>query len=101
MQVKINDTNKVCSAPIEQMLFKGSEKIGWLLSFTILDDMTTDDIQNLLPSDGIVTFVKDDGTEFSVSGYETINSAVIRHYDREPNTEIQLSKRNSEVTSNA
>ena len=102
MKVKFTDGSvRNCTLPTEQKIFKTVNKetisIGWVMGFSLLGEIASDDVDRLLTSDNIGTlvFLSDAGEElFMLSGYEKITAATIRHADNPSATgvEVQLSK---------
>ena len=106
--MKIKFTNGVimeCSAPIERKIFKqigGSiVDVGWLLSFSIIGEVTSEDIDKLLVPDNIthLEFLSkaennEDDLVFSLNGYEINTSSVIAYNEdkTKASVEIQLQK---------
>ena len=105
MKVSFKDgTIKECTAPREQKVFKGGAEAGWILTFSLSDDMTSNDVDALLVADNIseLTFtseksVNEDGEvtnaekSFILYGYDRITSAVIRYSEGKDKTKIEVS----------
>ena len=96
MRVKFKDgTEKRCSNPVEQKLFRNGEAAGWLCSVNLSETVNSTELDAILTVDNIseLMFCDDGSAElFSVNGYGKITSAVIRHSEDGGRVEIQLSK---------
>lgn len=101
MKVKFKDgTIKECSAPTEQKVFKEGKASGWILSFALVCDMTSAEVDNTLSEENIsdLTFISADenGNEhtFLLYGYNHVSSAIIRHSEdtRQSRVELHLTK---------
>lgn len=106
MKIKFaNGVIKECAAPIERKIFKqisGSlVEIGWLLSFTIIGEITSAEVDKLLVAENTTQLEFLSETEsgenelvFSLNGYETNTSSIIVYNENKTKTtvEIQLTK---------
>ena len=100
MKVTFNDgTIKDCSAPTEQKVFKAGDASGWILSFALLDNMTSAEVDNLIAVENIsrLTFSSnnenDVETIIELFNYDKVSSAVIRYNEQETTrVEIHLTK---------
>lgn len=106
MKVKFKDgTEKNCTAPIEQKVFRNSEAAGWILMFSLTGEISSAELDAFLNTDNIGTlkFISDNPTyaedenvfaSVDITGYEKISSSVIRYAEDVDNsrTEIQLTK---------
>lgn len=96
MRVKFKDgTEKNCSNPTEQKIFKNGEAAGWVCSLIIADKMSSTDVDSVLEVENIkeLTFCNDESvTLFSIIGYSKVTSAVVRHNESMGSIEIQLTK---------
>lgn len=97
MNVKFKDgTVKNCSAPTEQKLLKSGESAGWILSFSLLCNMTSDEVDCLFSNDNFssLTFMSENKTDVDstilLSGYDKVSSVVIRHSDEQGATRVEL-----------
>lgn len=67
---------------LEQKVFNNASS-GWVIGFTFTANVNSSSLDNLLSSDNIsqLTVKDDEDTEntMTVSGYEKVSSAVIRH----------------------
>lgn len=100
MKVKITAGKKEkilkCSEPVEQLI-KQSTSSRWVLAFVMREEMNTDDIDEFFGSGNIeaLEFEAEDstGTKWTISGYQTLNSASIRRTsDGGTSVEVQLIK---------
>lgn len=98
MKVKFkDDTVKSCTAPTEQKLFRGNDTAGWVLMFSLIGEVTSADLDEVLTPENVseLTFLTDNDTEIaSADGYNKISSCTIRHAENPQDTraEIQLTK---------
>lgn len=99
MKVKFHDhTEKMCTAPVEQKLFRSIETPqGWLLSFSLIGEIASNEIEELLTVENIseLVFMRDDGSTIcSVEDYDKVSSCVIRHAEseEETRTDVQFTK---------
>lgn len=100
MKVTFKDgTIKDCSTPTEQKVFRGGEASGWILSFALLGNMTSAEVDNLIADENIshLTFSSknedDVETTIELLGYDKVSSAVIRYNEQETTrVEIHLTK---------
>ena len=98
MKVKFKDeTVKSCTAPTEQKLFRGDNTAGWALMFSLMGEITSSELDELLTGENVseLTFLKDTGAEITTAdGYDRISSCTIRHAEDPQDTraEIQLTK---------
>ncbi len=96
MQVKFKDgTIKKCSNPTEQKIFRNGAATGWLCSFQIPEAMTSSEVDAVLTEENIsaLTFCNDAAEDlFTISGYDKLTSAVVRHAENDGTVEIQLTK---------
>jgi ACT domain-containing protein len=97
MKVKFkNGTITKCSTPTEQKIFKLGEAAGWILTFTLLGDITSGDVDELITGDNIseLTFISENEegveTSFTLSDYERISSAIIRYADEQEKTRVEI-----------
>jgi hypothetical protein len=96
MKVQLkNGTIVGCSNPIEQKVFKGGESAGWICSLTFTDNLNSTEIDNLVTSENMseMTFLNDENeTVVTLTGYEKLTSAIIRHSAEKTSVDIQLTK---------
>ena len=100
MKVTFKDgTIKECSAPTEQKVFKGGEASGWILSFVLLGDITSNEVDDLLSEENIshLAFLSKNENEvetiIELLDYNKVSSAVIRYIEQETTrVEIHLTK---------
>lgn len=96
MFVKFKNSEEKFNAntPIEQKLFKGGVAHGWLLSLTFFGKIGSVQADELLSGESISEIVisTEDGGQTVLSGYDKINSCIIKHGDEKNTVEIQLSK---------
>ena len=100
MKVKFKDgTIKDCSTPTEQKVFKASEAAGWILSFALVGNMTSAEVDNIIATENIshLIFISEDenGVETTIDllGYNKVSSAIIRYNEQEKTrVEIHLTK---------
>lgn len=96
MKFKLKDGAKEfsCTEPIEQKLFANGKATGWVLIFTVLEDLSSKDVDENFTADAIskITFTKNDKTSITVEGYARIASCSVRHKESAPCVEIQLAK---------
>lgn len=100
MKVRFKDgTTKECSTPTEQKVFKAGEAAGWILSFALVGNMTSAEVDNIIANENISHLIfisqdeQDNETTFELSGYDKISSAVIRYSEQEKTrVEIHLTK---------
>lgn len=92
----LDGTIKECSSPTEQKRFKSGEAVGWMLSFDLIGNMTSDEVDNMISAVNIsnLTFAapNENGTEttFVLTGYERVLSAFIRYMDDDGKTRVEL-----------
>ncbi len=84
-----------CNEPVEQKLFANGKATGWVIIFTVLEELNSKEVDAALTDDAIseITFTKNDGTSIVIEGYQRVASCSVRH--RESNAtsvEIQLAK---------
>ncbi len=90
-----NGTEKKCSNPIEQKLFRSGVAAGWLCSFSLSETVTSTELDELLTEENVseLTFCNDDAEAlFTINEYAKVTSAIIRYNKDENKAEIQLSK---------
>lgn len=96
MKIRLKGAKKdfLCTEPVEQKLFASGNANGWVLIFTVLEDLSSTDVDNSFTSDAIsrITFTKDDESAIVIEGYERIASCSVRHKENSPCVEIQLAK---------
>lgn len=100
MKIKFKDgTIKNCSNPTEQKIFRGGTAAGWICSFRLTDVMTSSDVDAVLVNDNVteITFITDAidnalSTTFTLTDYDKVSSAIIRHTNTGSQVEIQLTK---------
>ena len=97
MKVKFKNVETLftCSEPVEQKLFKSGVPAGWLIVFSIYDDISSNDVDNELVSvDNIseLKFINSDETEKTISGYQKIRACTIHHNDKMTVTEFQFTR---------
>ena len=96
MKVIFKDgTCKKCSFPTEQKVFRSGEAVGWLCSFSLLDTITSSELDVLLNSENVseLTFCNDTSEElFKITEYAKVTSAIIRYSEEASKTEVQFSK---------
>lgn len=103
MKVKFaNGVVKECTSPTEQKIFKtASGESGWILHLSLIGEMTSNELDNLVTVENISPLVflsetdnGEDKTIFTLDGYEKITSSTIRHAENTISTsvEIQLTK---------
>ena len=100
MKVTFKDgTIKDCSAPTEQKVFKAGDAAGWILSFALLGNITSAEVDNIIANENIshLTFISEDetGVETTIDllGYNKVSSAIIRYNEQETTrVEIHLTK---------
>lgn len=98
MKVKFKDGTMIdCSTPTEQKVFRAGEAAGWVLSFALIGNMTSTEVDKTISpeniSDLMFEFESEDenGTVNTIllSGYNKVTSAVIR-YDDDENSRVEL-----------
>lgn len=90
-----NGTEKKCSNPIEQKLFRSGVAAGWLCSFSLSEIVTSTELDALLTEENVseLTFCNDNSEAlFTINEYTKVTSAVIRYTEDGSKVEIQLSK---------
>ena len=90
-----NGTEKKCSSPIEQKLFRNGVAAGWLCSFSLSETVTSTELDVLLTEENVseLTFCNDNSEAlFTINEYSKVTSAIIRYAERENKIEIQISK---------
>lgn len=98
MKIRFADNSeKVCSAPVEQKVFRNGEATGWLISFRILGSVNSGELDTLMREDNLLNllFLTDTGSEvIALSGYNRVTSCSVRYAESADNftAEIQLSK---------
>lgn len=96
MNVKFKDgAIKTCTTPTEQKLFKSGEDAGWILSFALIGDITSAEVDNLISKDNIseliFTSVHEEGeTSFSLNDYERTSSVIVRYSEIKEQTRVEL-----------
>ena len=105
MNVKFkNGTVKTCASPTEQKIVKAGVDAGWLLSFYLICDITSDEVDALLIPNNIseLTFTSEEKliTEgetntqepkvFTLSGYDKVSSTVIRYSEDKDKTKVEI-----------
>lgn len=96
MKVRFKDgTIKNCSSPIEQKVFKSGEDAGWILTFALIGDTTSAEVDGLISTDNIseLTFIsvyEEIETSFSLNGYERISSAIVRYSEDNSQTRVEI-----------
>lgn len=82
------------NTPVEQKLFKGGVSHGWLLSLTFFGKLGSTEVDELITEDNIseITVMADAGESNVLTGYNKVNSCVIKHAEERNTIEIQLSK---------
>lgn len=100
-----NGTSFNCTSPIEQKIFKQNVASGWLLSFSLVCDITSEDADVLLTTDNIseLTFTSEEtgtntegettiGTVKTIllSDYNKVSSSVIRYSEEKDKTRIEI-----------
>lgn len=94
MKVRFKDgTVKNCTTPTEQKIFKVGEAAGWILTFGLLGDITSAEVDNLIKADNIseLTFMSDEETSsFSLNGYERTSSAIVRYSEDKEQTRVEI-----------
>lgn len=96
MKVKFKDgTIKNCSTPTEQKVFKVGEAAGWILTFGLIGDITSADVDSLISAENIseLTFISiadEKETSFSLNGYERISSAIVRYSENKEQTRVEI-----------
>lgn len=91
-------TTSGTTGAMEQKLFKQGESVGWLLSLSLTDDISADDLDALLVKENIcdiALYATDEEkaeptTHFT--GYEKVTSCIIRYTESKNTVEIQLAK---------
>lgn len=97
MKVKFKDGTLIgCSTPTEQKVFKAGEAAGWILSFSLIGNVTSDDVDYMLVKGNIsdLSFVSvdEEGKETTIPliGYDKVSSAVIRYSDDIEQTKVEI-----------
>lgn len=95
MTVQFNDGTVVpCTDPTEQKVFRAGEAAGWILSFTLSTDMTSDELDELITVENVSVLVFSDKSEnekiLTLSGYDKIASAVIKHSEEISKAKIDI-----------
>lgn len=110
MKVKFNNGEIFeCNTPTETKLFRSGEPYGWLLRFSLIGDITSSQLDDLLEMDNISMLVFTpsvilsegdtviDKNDIALSGYEKVSSVVINYGDTSSTrADIQLTKRASD-----
>lgn len=106
MKVKFKDGSTLsCTPPIEQKIFRntGTENTsaGWVLTFRLLDGITSTHLDALITAENVETLVfltENEAEEtieaFTLEGYSRLTSSSIRYAENPTSTvaEIQLKK---------
>lgn len=97
MKVKfMNGSIKECSAPSEQKLYKAGVSAGWIVTFRLLGEITSHELDELFTEENIFSldFLSETKTLFTLSNYRKTTSAIIRHDENTADTyaEIHLTK---------
>ena len=100
MKVKFKDGTIVeCSTPTEQKVFRAGESAGWILSFALIGNITSTEVDAMISNENIadLTFESqgenDTVNTILLSGYNKVSSAIIRHDDNEKSrVELHLTK---------
>lgn len=98
MKIRFADnTEKTCSAPVEQKVFRNGEATGWLISFRILGFINSGELDTLLCESNLLSllFLTDAGDDvIALSGYNKVTSCSVRYAENAGDftAEIQLSK---------
>lgn len=90
-----NGTEKKCTNPIEQKVFRSGVAAGWLCTFNLSETTTSTELDALLTEENVseLTFCNDVSEElFTISDYTKITSAIIRYTEEGSKVEMQLSK---------
>lgn len=90
-----NGTVYECSNPIEQKIFKGGEPSGWICSLTFDNNLNSAEIDNTVTAENVSEMVflsETDEVAVSLTGYEKLTSAIIRHSAEGTRADIQLTK---------
>ena len=96
MNVRFKDgTIKKCSTPTEQKLFKAREDAGWILTFSLIGDITSAEVDSLISAENIseLTFIsvyEETETSFSLNGYERTSSAIVRYSEDKSQTRVEI-----------
>lgn len=99
---KNTETKLKTSGATEQKLFKNGESVGWLLSITVTDTLSANELDELLTLENIGEIslynVNDSSDEQGTSliakftGYEKLTSCLLRYADNKQSIDIQLTK---------
>ena len=103
MKVKFkNGTTKGCSTPTEQKIFKTGTSSGWILTFYLICDITSDEVDELLTEENIseLTFTAEETMNAEgiivpeksivLTDYNKISSSVIRHSEEKDKTRVEI-----------
>lgn len=97
MKVRFKDgTVKNCGTPTEQKFFKADGNSGWVLCFSLMDNMTSTEADEIITPENVsdLSFISEDEngkeTTIHISGYERISSTMIRHSEEKDNTKIDI-----------
>ena len=98
MKVKFKDGTMIdCSTPTEQKVFRAGEAAGWVLSFALIGNMTSTEVDKTISNENIVDLMfefeseGENGTANTIllSGYNRVSSAIIKYDDKE-NSRVEL-----------
>lgn len=97
MKIKfVDETILNTTTPVEQKVFGNDGSMGWIIGFSIVTPMTSDEIDNLLTVENIeeLHLISDDGSHTkTITGYDKITMAIVRYGDDISSTvEVQFSK---------
>ncbi len=96
MRIRLkNGTEKSCTNPVEQKVFRAGAAAGWLCSFGFKENITSTELDEILTDDNIseLTFCNDASEElFTITGYTKVTSTVIRYSEAATEIEVQFSK---------
>lgn len=97
MKIKfVDETILNTTTPVEQKVFGNDGSMGWIIGFSIVTPMTSDEIDNLLTVDNIeeLKLISDDEAYTkTLTGYDKITMAIVRYDDDISSTvEVQFSK---------
>lgn len=97
MKVQFKDgTIKACLTPTEQKVFRSGTDAGWILSVSVVCDITSDELDKLITADNIseLTFTSEDETgtvkTISLSGYDKVSSAIIHYSEEQEKTKVDI-----------
>ena len=97
MKLKFKDgTIKNCTTPTEHKIFRAGLPAGWILSFNLIGNITSGEVDELVLPDNIseLTFIGENElgleTNIVLSGYNKTTSATIRYSDGDEQTRVEL-----------